>query len=122
MENIKLVIWGREFNLRIAFDCYSGETATENQQQALARFVQTTSTIDSSLTYVFEYCKKYDSNIQTDNVFRYVIPQALFIQRTRDGSRVVALMGAFKLDLEHGIAIVFKDEAYWKIGSQDVVL
>ena len=122
MENKKLTIWGREFNLKVVFDCYSGETATKEQQQALNSFIQSASLIDNSLNAVFEYCKKYDSNIRTDNIFRYVIPQALFVQRTKDGSHVVALMGAFKLDLEHGIAIVFKNETYWKTGSQDIVL
>lgn len=122
MENVNLTVWGREYKLKVVFDCYSGESVTEDQRQALDCFIRASSLIDSSLNVVFEYCKKYDSNIQTDNIFRYVIPQALYIQRTKDNSHIVALMGAFKLDLEHGIAVVFKNEAYWKIGSQDTVL
>ena len=57
-----------------------------------------------------------------NNIFRYVIPQALYVQRTKDNSHVIAIMGAFKMGIEHGIAVVFKNEAYWKIGSQDIVL
>ena len=122
MNTIKLTVWGRAFELNIVFDCYSGENTTENQRQALGNFLECSSILDNALGHVFDYCKKHDSNIQTDNIFKYVIPQSLFIQRTKDNSRVVALMGAFKLDLEHGIAVVFKNETFWKIGSQDIVL
>ena len=122
MKTTKMTIWGREFELKIVFDCYSGEKETEIQQQALTHFLEKSSIIDGSLQSIWGYCKNLDSTIQADNIFKYVIPQALFIQRTRDNSRVVAIMGAFKLDLEHGIAIVFKNETFWKIGGQDIIL
>ena len=37
-------------------------------------------------------------------------------------SRVVAIMCNYKFDMEHGIAIVFKNEMFSKIVSQDIIL
>ena len=57
MGNIKLTVWGREFDLEVVFDCYSGEKATLSQEQAFNSFIQNKSLIDASLENVFEYCK-----------------------------------------------------------------
>ena len=56
-----------------------------------------------------------------DNIFKYVIPTDIFIPRTPE-TRTVALLCDYRFDEEHGVAIVFENEEFKKIGTQDIVL
>ena len=76
----------------------------------------------SFLQNIKTYCLGYDPTIVLNNIFKYVVPQAIYLKRTKDTSRVVGIMCAFKLDIEHGLAIVFKDEQFVKIVQQDALL
>lgn len=122
MNKVSLTIWGRIFEINVIFDCYAGETPTITQQQALKNFIALPDLLDSVRGKVEKYCKEKDSTIIVDNIFKFVIPQTLFVQRTKNNARVVGVMCAFKLDLEHGMAIVFKNEKFDQIGAQDVIL
>lgn len=118
----EFTIWGRKFNLDIVFDCYAGEQPTEVQKQALQNIINDMPDFDTIKENVKQYALGFDANIVWDNIFKYVIPQAIFLKRTSDSSRVVGIMCAFKLDLEHGLAIVFKNEQFVKVTQQDVLL
>lgn len=122
MDKVSLTIWGRVFEIKVVFDCYAGEKPTATQQQALKNFIARLDLLDNAKEKVEKYCQEKDSTVMVDNIFKFVIPQALFVQRTKDDSHVVGVMCAFKLDLEHGLAIVFKNEQFDQIGTQDVVL
>lgn len=122
MDKIPLTIWGRSFDLDVVFDCYRGETPTDVQQRALDNFIANSNLLDKVRPEVEMYCKQKDSTVITDNIFKFVIPRALFVQRTKNDLRVIGVMCAFKLDLEHGLVIVFKNENFDQIGAQDVIL
>ena len=134
MTNMKLNVWGREFDLPIEFDLYEGEVVSNVQKEALSGFetknvrdgeVVRNSLLECSLEKLKAFCLDRDKEeIQgnaIDNIFKYVIPQNLYILRTEE-CRVVALMCAYKFDLEHGLAIVFENECLKDIGTQDLVL
>lgn len=122
MNKVSLTIWGRVFEINVVFDCYAGESPTATQQQALQNFIARPDLLDNVKAEVEKYCQKKDSTIIVDNIFKFVIPQSLFVQRTKNNVHVVGVMCAFKLDLEHGLAIVFKNEQFDQIGTQDVIL
>ena len=71
---------------------------------------------------VKQYCiTQNKSKIEEDsieNVFKYVVPEKVYV--TRDCR--VAIMCRYKFDLEHGIAVVFKNGQFEQIGAQDIVL
>lgn len=115
-------IWDREFELEVVFDCYKGEEILPKQRDALALFCSDKKMIKDSRSEVEKYCIERDSDkIKTtkiDNIFKYVIPETIYI--ARDGR--VALMCRYRFDVDHGIAIVFKDGKLEEIGNQDIVL
>ena len=126
MNKEKISIWGREFEIEIVYDCYEGELVLPAQEEALKRILENIEVINNAKAELEAYCLKENSpeigSERIDNIFRYVIPKALFIQRPVDDKRIVGLMCEYKFDEENGIAIVFKNEVLNEIGSQNIIL
>lgn len=118
----KMSIWGRDFDLDIVYDCYSGEAILPKQEEALKCFFTAEAEINRSKNQVIHYCLDNDRDMIEDecidNIFRYVVPYSIFVKR--DGR--VALMCYYKLDMEHGLAVVFKKGKLLEIGRQDCIL
>ena len=120
----KLLIWNREFDLRVVFDSYD-EEVLPIQKQALEAFLKAENTIQESKQqlekYILndEYAEIEGNSI--DNIFKYVIPTDIYIPRTSE-TRTVALLCDYRFDEEHGLAIVFENEQFKEIGEQDIVL
>ncbi len=121
----KTVIWGREFELEIKYDCYADEKILDNQRNALKFFLKSESDIANSLEKVKAYCLAQNKadimEEKISNIFKYVMPQYLFIVRSAD-KRIVSIMCNYKFDQENGIAIVFENEKFYKIGKQEIIL
>ena len=120
----KLLIWNREFDLRVVFDSYD-EEVLPIQEQALEAFLKSENTIQESKQqlekYILndEYAEIEGNSI--DNIFKYVIPTDIYIPRTPE-TRTVALLCDYRFDEEHGLAIIFENEQFKEIGEQDIVL
>lgn len=123
MNKKTLTIWNRKFDLEIVFDVFKGEEVTEQQKKALDSFLAKASIVDSCKSMVEDYCVKnsHGSIKKVDNIFKYVIPKALYVVRNKDEKRTVAIMCNFKFDMEHGIAIVFENESFSAIGEQGLI-
>lgn len=123
MNKIEVEIWGRIFSLDVTYHNYPGEDITSNQLNT----AETISKADfaDSLIALEEYMLLYyrdDLGIdRIDNIFKYVMPQCILIERD-DKNRVFALMCSFKFDMEHGLAMVFENDKVKQIGPKDVVL
>lgn len=123
MSKVHVCIWGREFDLGVSYQNYPGEEVTEEQKAALAAVPATD--FEPSRGGVEAYIRKYyayelgDGDL--DNIFRYVMPKTLLIPRT-DKECVFAVMCKFKLDMEHGIAVIFEDGEFKEAGPQDLIL
>lgn len=119
---LEIKIWQRDFNIEVIYDCYQGEQILEVQKEALNLFVSNNSIIANSLSAVEDYCiKKNRDNIgseHVDNIFKYVMPDKIFVKR--DGR--IAIMCNYRFDMEHGVAVVFKDNKFLEIGSQDIII
>ena len=120
MPEQKFIIWGREFELKVIYDCFQTENPTEIQKNAFLNFIKKPELFDDCRYAVEEYCKKFQADIPLDNLFRYIVPQSIFIQRAEQ--RIVGILCVYKFDIEHGVAIVFKNEKFEKIGPQDIIL
>lgn len=125
MNKINLNIWGRDFELGIEYDYYTGEEILPIQKEALKSFVSDRESISSAKCVVEKYClsnnpEEYGTD-HIDNIFKYIIPKYLYVKRN-EKKRVIALMCDYKFDMEHGIAIVFENEKLTKIGKQDIIL
>lgn len=119
--NKKMTIWGRDFDIKVIFDVYSGEEVLNEQKEALDTFCSKADAIFSDATDIEKYCIKNNRKEVGDsitNIFKYVIPRSLFIKRDTKKHSVV-LMCDYKFDEEHGIAMIFENEKLAHIGTQD---
>ena len=125
MSKEKITIWNREFDMEVKYDCYSGEEVLQIQKDAIDAFLKSGSTIDAALDQVKQYCLKNNkAEIGSDsikNIFKYVVPKYLYVSRNK-ANHVVAIMCNYKFDSENGIAVVFENEKFSKIGMQDIIL
>ena len=70
--------------------------------------------------YILKNGLKENGISEVDNIFKYVMPKSISVPKAK--KRVVALMCNYKFDMEHGIAVIFEDEKFKKVGPQDLVL
>lgn len=123
MNNLHITIWEREFDLELNFQNYPGEDVTDLQRQT----IEAVSSVDfmRSRQSVEEFLiKKNPDFFQTgsvDNIFKYVMPKSILIQRDKN-NRSFSIMCNYKFDMEHGLAVVFENEEYKAVGTQDLVL
>ena len=123
-RTVRMLIWGREFDLPVIYDCYEGERVTRKQRQALKTLLSNPLWIENAKCSLEQYCKNDvmsdDGNLKKDNVFSYVKPESVFIKRDKEYPRV-ALMCKYRYDLEHGIAVVFSGAGEITIGDQEII-
>lgn len=125
MNKVKMMIWGRAFELDACLECYPGETVLESQQQALDQLLGSPDAIEASRAAVEAYVIKENAahfpNGKMDNIFQYVMPASIFVPHDEKRRRA-AILCNYKFDMEHGLAVVFENGACQLIGSQDIVL
>ena len=117
----KLIVWGREFYLEVIYDVYEGEQLLDIQKEAIVAFEAASDDILKSYKQLEEYCIKRDGDlieVPIKNIFKYVMPQALYVKRN-EKKRVVSLLCNYRFDEEHGIALTFENEKLKGIGTQD---
>ena len=123
MSNIKVQLWGRTFDLLVEkARCKSAELV-HTQEEAYQCILNRWDAVESSLDDLKRYCLKKngeDIGASIDNIFKYVIPKALYIPRCKSG-RTCAILCNYKFDPEHGLALVFKNEKLADIGPEDVI-
>jgi hypothetical protein len=125
-KDISLKIWGKSLTLKIEFDIYKGEEVTSTQENARDLFLKNAEKlINDCKTDVEKYClkqNKNDINDDIDNILKYVKPKSIFIKRTENNDRVVAVLCSYKFNPDDGIAIIFKNENFLKIGTENIIL
>lgn len=125
MNKLNLTLWGREFNLDITYDCYSGEIILETQKSAVKALANMADELESSLDDIKAYClSKNKEEIGGDvieNIFKYVIPKYVFVPRD-ENKQIISIMCNYKYDPESGIAIVFENKKLKEIGKQEIIL
>ena len=122
--NKKVKVWGRDFQLEVIFDSYNDEETTSMQKEALDMFTNVADKLLSSCDELKKYCIKKDGNLIEDtieNIFKYVIPTALYVERNNNKRRI-SLLCNYRFDEEHGIAITYENEKLIHIGPQDDIL
>ena len=123
MSKSVLKIWGREFELNIAYECYPGEEVLDSQR-AEFELLKTTDVVESALESVQEYViKTAGEQIEApiENIFKYVMPKSVFVPHNKK-SPSVAIMCNYKFDMEHGIAVVFEHGKYVRVETQETFL
>lgn len=121
--NKKINVWGRNFDLKVIFDVYEREGILDNQKASLDEFVKKSGDILSSFYEIERYCIEKDGSLIGDsirNIFKYVMPESLFVKRD-EKKRIVVLLCNYRFDEEHGIALFFENEKLANIGTQNEI-
>lgn len=125
IDKTSMIIWEREFELPIEYECYKDQDVTQEQENALNHFLKQNDLIEKSKDYVKAFCKEQveedEENQKKDNIFSYVKPDYIFVERTNN-DRKIAIMCRYRYDPEHGIAVIFSENGEISVGSQDVIL
>ena len=127
MSGIVMSTWGKEITLEVRFDLLDDERVTSRQAYALGAIFVSWGAVNASLDAVKSYCLENDGNMlasecgtaRIDDIFDVVEPYSLFVVRD-DSKRSVALMCHYRLDPEHGLALLFENERLTKIGPEDI--
>lgn len=117
-QNIR--IWGRDFSLPIDYDIFDDEKMTDDQKNALADFLKIKNV--SGEQDVIKYCLKENPDeiqVPVTNIFTFVMPASIYVCRENG---LIALLCDYKYNIEHGIAVVYKDGLVTEVGTQDLVL
>ena len=124
MNKVKMQIWGRDFEIPVIVKTFGDKEATNTQLDTLKLFEDKKEIVNESLEqlekYVLENGLKENGVEKIDNIFKYVMPKTFYVPK--NNKRVIALICNYKLDMEHGIAVVFENEQFKEIGTQDIIL
>lgn len=119
--NKSIEMWGRKFNLPIEFDCYENEEILDLQLDAIKEFSLAESELIKCKDAIIKQIKKQsDSESEINNVFKFIKPMEIYVPREKK-KKVIGVMCAYKLDMEHGLALVFENNMFKKIGAQDIL-
>ncbi len=122
MNDIRLKIWDRIFDLDIIYQNYSGEVS-HNQKNIAATIssVDFNDSLDDLKRYIIKKNSFEMDEGTINNIFRYVIPKCVFIPSINE-KQVFAIMCSYKFDLEHGIAVIYENGCFKEVGPQDIIL
>ena len=124
MNKINIKIWGRDFELPLSIKTFDAKQPTDIQHQAIESFMQSQKAIDGSQENVEKYILENSvdgNNInKVDNIFKYVMPKCIYVPK--DKNRVIAILCYYKFDMEHGLSVVFENEKFKSVGSEDEIL
>lgn len=126
IEKTEIMFLGKEYELKITYDCYEGEEITVEQKETVELFKNNKMTIaDKAIPDLRKYCQEYMNNIceiyDDTKLAQYVIPKELFVRRS-DDEYVFSVMCDFSSDPENGIALVYVGLNFTECGPQDIIL
>lgn len=121
---IDLVIWGKMISLPVEYSDSVKMGTAEKTAISIKEFSFNSADItNKSITAVKSYVNKSAEAIGetvTGNLFDYITPHMMLVG-IDEGSTNIALLCGFKYDPEHDIAIIFREQLFVEVGSQDLV-
>lgn len=121
MSKITMTVWGREFELPIHYQNYEDEDITEIQKQTVLSLSSIEFAQSEQMLKQYLIEKNSDELTEVNNVFKYVMPHSILIPRD-PVNRVFGIMCDYRMDIEHGLTVVFENEYCKEIGPQDIIL
>lgn len=124
INEVSMIIWGREFSLPVEYRIYDNEPVSKEQQNAVDVLSSHPEWVEQTKNAVEEYCWEQviedADNEKKDNIFSYIKPEYLFVKH--EAKPRVAIMCKYRYDMEHGLAVVFSADGDISIGPQDIIL
>lgn len=116
---VTLELWNKKIDLEVDFNLYDGDEVSSEQKDLLDSFVNSGIETLNDETSVKKYLlDNYD--IEVEDILSVVTPRTIFIDG--DELNTVALLCDLSVDIENGMAIVFRGDNIIEIGYQDIAL
>lgn len=124
INEISIIIWGREFILPVEYRCYDDEPVSKEQQNAVNVLRSHPEWLEHAKNAVEKYCWELviedEDNGKKNNIFSYVKPEYLFVKH--EAKPRIAIICKYRYDIEHGLAAVFSVDGSITVGPQDIIL
>lgn len=122
VDYLEFKLWGKEETLPIEYNCYDGESITEQQIDAINNIQAHVEFFDNTLDQVIGFLKKRgcDTELNEENIYDYVQPQCIFVKHEVEKPRV-ALMCLSVLE-EDGIAVIIAEDGTITVSTQDLLI
>lgn len=123
MNKLQMNIWGRMCEIELIYQVFEDGIITELQNNTVKQInhIDFTDAKSAVIKYIEETLNEMERPEKVENIFRFVKPKKLFVVQQSD-KRVFALLCNYKLDIEHGLAVVFENEVVKEVGPQDIIL
>ena len=124
----EFMIWGRKLELDVVFYLYEGEEISEHQIKTYEDLkVNYIKYFDSVKDEIYEYVKEdTGENELPENIFKFVVPKAIIIQREHgkfdEEPMEFALLCDYKYNIDAGISVSFENGVSTGCGAEDAVL
>jgi hypothetical protein len=122
VDYLEIKLWGKEETLPIEYNCYDGESITEQQIDAINNLQEHLEFFDYTLDQLIGFLRNRgcDTELSEENIYDYVQPQCIFVKREAEKPRV-ALMCQSVLE-EDGIAVIISEEGTITVSTQDMLI
>ncbi|MGN0297760.1 MAG: hypothetical protein ACI4C1_01005 [Lachnospiraceae bacterium] len=124
-QKIKLNVWGREFNIDLIFQNYSGQAPDELQWKTYQNFMKQFDMHMEEAYQAFEgYCaERYPEEIGSkfQNIFKYIIPRLIFIEEEFNGICSIGFDCYFRLNLEDNLVAKFENDILVEVGDEHII-
>ena len=123
MNKMSIVIWEREFELDVIYKTFYAKGITALQEEAANMFCKKgefNDSIEQMKKFVFDNGGSENGVTRIDDIFGYVMPKCIYVPKANN--RSVAILCDYRFDPEHGIAVVYENEAFSYIDEEGMVI
>lgn len=113
-------MWGRDFNLPVTFEQYDSQEILDLQLDAFKEFNLSEEMQKECKEAIIKRIKNMGVEKKVENIFAFVKPTKIYVPREKT-KKVIGIVCAFKLDMEHGLGIVFENNSFKALGEEDIL-
>lgn len=113
-------IWGRDFDLPVTFEQYENQEILDLQLDTFKKFNLSEEMQNKSKEAIIKRIKNMGIEKEVENIFAFVKPIKMYVPREKN-KKVIGIICAFKLDMEHGLGIVFENNSFKALGEEDIL-
>jgi len=126
--NEKLEFWGREFDVEISFERHKGENILDFQEQIYHKIKdRLPELLEVCKTKIYEYVEideiksLFPNKDIPENIFKFIIPKAIFITRETD-LEYFGFLFYFRYDRNDDMCVSFKNFEFFRTGAEYIIL
>lgn len=132
-RTVEVVFGGRELSVPLSLDGEPLEPIEQQQLDAADRFMARPELLRDALSALCSHvlaheaefrdrCRRLPLSLSAEDLLSLLTLQGIVVGYPTSDRRTVGLLFESPLEPEHGLAVVFEDEAVVEVGLQDIAL